>query len=139
MELSLKAYLRGKEYSLEVLKASARKNGFGHDLSKLLDESRRRKVGREVKLNRNDMWVIRFVDDMYKHKEFEYGYVGTRQMPKLELVEAVARKLVSGLKDYCYRKSGLKHETSTVPPAKDAFLAVTAEQSCLPISREENQ
>lgn len=58
------------------------------------------------------MWVIRVLDDMYKRKEFEYGYVRWRRMPKLEFVQGVTEKLVIGIKDDCYWKSGLARRST---------------------------
>jgi len=55
IELSLKAFLFARGEKINRLKRE-----YGHDLSKLIFESRRRKLGREVKLTRNQLQLSKY-------------------------------------------------------------------------------
>jgi hypothetical protein len=98
IELSLKAFLFARGEKINRLKRK-----FGHDLSKLIIESRRRKLGREVKLLQNHLVAVELLGFPYSHKYLEYSEVGTYILPYYWLVCDVASVLIYGLRPYCYK------------------------------------
>lgn len=100
IELSLKAFLKGRGTALEELKRS-----YGHDLEMLLKEAKRRKLGNEVKLSGKDAKAIHLLNQNYKPKRFEYIVTGHKTGPKYGCIVDVAVKLVNGLRDYCYKRT----------------------------------
>lgn len=99
IELSLKAFLRGHGIGVRKLKYKP----FGHDLEQLLQEARKRKLGREVKLVPAEIAAIRVVSGIYKVKDLEYIVTGTKSVPFYWDLVSAGRSLVNGLGDYCYR------------------------------------
>lgn len=99
IELSLKAFLLGRGLAVEKL----RNRKYGHDLSALLIESRRRKLGNCVKLTRQDLAVVHTLNGCYAAKELEYMFHGSRKIPPYSLVIALATKLHGGIAPYCSR------------------------------------
>jgi len=79
------------------------KRKYGHDLSKLIIESRRRKLGRAVKFTRNHLAAVKLLSAPYSQKLLEYSEVGTYTLPHYWVVCDVASGLVHGLRSYCYR------------------------------------
>jgi len=98
IELSLKAFLFARGEKINRLKRE-----YGHDLSKLIFESRRRKLGREVKLTRNQLAAVKLLSAPYSHKLLEYSEVGTYRLPYYWIVCEVASGLLNGLRSYCYK------------------------------------
>lgn len=96
IELSLKSFLLAKNYPISEL----RKRKFGHDLSNILAECRKRKLGREVKLTKNEIAAIMFLDKTYKEKRFEYFEYGGYNFPEYFYIRDVANKLVNNLARY---------------------------------------
>jgi hypothetical protein len=101
IELSLKAFLRGRGVPLKTLRSRA----FGHDLEALLKESRKRKLGNEVKLNKAEINAILLLNRTYKSKEFEYIVTGSVTLPTYAVISKTADKLSNGLKNICYKKT----------------------------------
>ena len=101
IELSLKAFLVGRGMKASEL----RKRKYGHNLSALLKESRRRKLGIQVKLSEVDMGVIRLLDFEYAAKKYEYSERGLYRLPDAKLSIQVAHRLLSGLKKYCEQQT----------------------------------
>ena len=99
IELSLKAFLLGRGLPIETL----RSRKYGHDLSALLLESRKRKLGNCVKLSRRELAVVHTLNDCYAAKELEYLFHGTRTLPPYSQVVALATKLHDGVAPYCGR------------------------------------
>ena len=97
IELSLKSFLFAKGYTVEQLR---RQKEFGHDLAALLSECRRRKLGREVKLKRQEIQAITLLSATYKSKKFEYLEYGTYNLPEYFFLRILAEKLVNGLSHY---------------------------------------
>jgi len=98
IELSLKAFLFARGEKINRLKRE-----YGHDLPKLIFESRRRKLGREVKLTRNQLAAVKLLSAPYSHKLLEYSEVGTYRLPYYWIVCEVASGLLNGLRSYCYK------------------------------------
>ena len=98
IELSLKAFLAARGAETNHLK-----NKYGHDLSKLIIESRRRKLGREVKLSINHVKAIKILNQPYIQKLLEYAEVGAYTLPQYGIACEIASNLVNGLRSYCYK------------------------------------
>ena len=100
IELSLKAFLFGRGVTVNHLW-----NKYSHDLEKLITESRRRKLGREVKLSKGHISAIKILNAPYKHKLLEYSEVGTYTLPQYWLICEAASNLVNGLYSFCYKST----------------------------------
>jgi hypothetical protein len=92
----LKSFLSAKGYT--VIELRCRK--YGHDLEALLIESRKRKLGREVKLFKHQVDAIRLFNDTYKSKKFEYLEYGNYHLPEYGFLYDVAKNLIDGLAYY---------------------------------------
>lgn len=101
IELSLKSYLYAKNYNKNKLR-----NKFGHDLSKLLIECKKRMIGREVKLKKKEMAGIDLLSSTYKSKKFEYLEYGSYSFPEYRFIYGVAKKLSNGLARYAMNPPG---------------------------------
>ncbi len=95
IELALKAFLLKRGVSLRQLKSMA------HGLTELLALARRRKLGLEVRLSRNDVALLQLLDASYAKHRFRYIVVGYMQLPHLDAVADVCRRLVEGLEHHC--------------------------------------
>jgi hypothetical protein len=100
IELSLKAFLFARGVKVNQLR-----NKYSHDLEKLITESRRRKLGREVKLSKAHISAIKILNVPYKRKLLEYSKVGTYTLPQYWLIFEVASNLVNGLYSFCYKST----------------------------------
>ena len=100
IELSLKAFLFDRGVKINQLKKK-----YSHDLEKLISESRRRKLGREVKLNKKQISAIKILNSPYKRKLLEYKEVGAYTLPQYWLICEVASNLINGLFPFCYRST----------------------------------
>lgn len=100
IELSLKAFLFARGVKVNQLKYK-----YSHDLEKLIAESRRRKIGREVKLNNGHISAIKILNAPYKHKLLEYSEVGSYTLPLYWLICEGAANLVNGLYSFCYKST----------------------------------
>ncbi|ODB94077.1 hypothetical protein A3194_05300 [Candidatus Thiodiazotropha endoloripes] len=101
IELSLKSYLYAKNYNKNKLRKK-----FGHDLSKLLQECKKRKIGREVKIKKNEAAAIDLLSVTYKSKKFEYLEYGSYSFPEYEFIFKVAKALSNGLARYAMNPPG---------------------------------
>jgi len=100
IELSLKAFLlaRGESYS------AVRK--MGHDLVALMVRARRRKIGREVELDRRICSQLVPLTERYGREfRFEYFEPGIFQVPDLERLVLFSMHLATGLRSYCKRST----------------------------------
>lgn len=109
IELSLKAFLNARG-----VKPNRLRHNFGHDLSKLISECRRRKLGREVKLCPNHVKTITLLNRYYVQKVFEYAEVGTYTLPRYSDVYEIALRLVNELRSYCYKATFKKELPKTL-------------------------
>ena len=96
IELALKSFLLAKGTELEVL----RSRKYGHDLEALLFECRRRKLGSQVTLSKNECNAILLLNISYKSKKLEYMEYGSYRFPEYGYIYTVAKKLVKGLAIY---------------------------------------
>jgi hypothetical protein len=97
IELSLKAFLLAKGVGISQLR-----NKFGHDLAKLISECRRRKLGRQSKLSKNQVRDVKLLGFAYKSKLLEYIEVGTYSLPQYWIICEIAATLIHDLKPFCY-------------------------------------
>ena len=95
IELALKSFLLAKGYKITELRKK-----YGHNLEALLAEARRRKLGRHVKLSRNEDKAIKLLSKTYYKKEFEYMEYGNYNLPEYWYIHKVAQKLVKNLEYY---------------------------------------
>lgn len=101
LELLLKSFLIGR--GTEVSELRSRK--YGHDLEKLLTESKRRKIGRELKFESLDEPLILFLNLSYKPKLLEYYAQGLYEFPRYTLIANVVKRTCDGLYPYARRIS----------------------------------
>lgn len=100
VELSLKAFLLKRGASLGKLKS------LSHNLDDILKYSRRRKLGRIVKLNRFDISAIRAANITYSTHTTRYMQSGTTAVPNVTHLLQAAERLVDGLELYCTGQRG---------------------------------
>ena len=112
IELTLKAFLRSRGVSLKLLRSRT----FGHDLEALLKESRKRKLGNEIKLTKSEIESIALLNRTYKSKEFEYIVTGGVTLPTYGVISRIAEKLSKGLKEISYKKTFNKSLQPTRKP-----------------------
>jgi len=93
IELMLKAYLLSQGASEKQLK------NIGHDLVECLAEAE----GRGLRiLGRKDRAVVRWLNEYYNKKEFEYVIAqGPKSLPHVRVIEDVLDKLLEGLRRPC--------------------------------------
>ena len=103
IELFLKAFLLGRCMPLKEL----RSRKYGHNLKALLDEARRRKLGREVKLEEVHCAAIHLLGIEYLDRRFQYIQTGTMYLPEAWLAQEAEDKLSSGLEPYCRKVTKL--------------------------------
>ncbi len=96
IELSLKSFLLAKGYKVAELKQKS----YGHNLEELLAETRRRKLGRLVKLSKEEDRAIKLLSKTYSGKKLEYMEYGNYQLLKYWYIYNVAQKLVKNLEHY---------------------------------------
>lgn len=95
IELALKAFLLKRGMTLQEVEA------MRHRLTQALETSRRRKLGREVKLSGRDIMLIRLLDLNYSKHRFRYIFAGATQVPDAALLSQLSERLVLGLEQYC--------------------------------------
>ncbi len=96
IELSLKSYLAAKGYTLNDLRAKK----YGHILESLLNEARKRKIGREVKLSKQQVKDVKLLNKAYNSKKFEYLEYGDYKLLKYGYIYETAECLLKGLARY---------------------------------------
>lgn len=102
IELSFKSYLFAKGYPITILRDQKQ---FCHNLSALLVECRKRKLGREVKLSSPEIGAIHLLSNNYRMKKFEYLEYGTYRLPDYYFLYALTRKIVNGLASYAMKST----------------------------------
>lgn len=95
IELALKAFLLKRGVTLVELKR------LSHGLVGLLEVARKRKLGREVKLSRAQLNVIRALDVTYSSNQLRYIVTGVTVVPSLSDLAEVAERLVGGTEMLC--------------------------------------
>lgn len=84
LELGIKAYLRTKLPRIKLIE-------LGHDLEALLVEAYQR---RGIVMGRRDLAIIRYANDLYKTKQFEYSQKGYKEIPSVNSLEDVVERLL---------------------------------------------
>ncbi len=98
LELSLKAYLSTRSFTLEYLKD---KNG--HDLNRLFRESMSLGLQGHVSFSVAHIKAIEVISPIYKGKELEYVEPGPKTLPDWELLRSAADSLLTGIEAICRR------------------------------------
>lgn len=101
IELGLKSYL----LALGVQPETLMKPPYGHNLTCLLEECRRRKIGRFVKFKPYHLEIIALMHSANRNMNLRYFRRGLKILPKYTLAHQTAEILVNGLKDYCVRQT----------------------------------
>ena len=100
IELSLKAFLLRRGESLSKLRT------MSHSLTKVLDLSRRRKLGRVVNLTKREDEAIRILDLTYSSNRLRYIVTGAIKLPHLIEVSRASESLVVDLELLCTGSKG---------------------------------
>lgn len=98
VELSLKAFLLHQGVSAKDLASKK----FGHNLSALLNEATSRGLQSHVCLDSPDVGALGLLSDEYLSTRLGYRDTnGTYYLPRIDLTESVATKLVTGIGSVC--------------------------------------
>ena len=99
IELSLKAFLLARGTAL----ADLRGKQYGHDLIKIVEECRRRRIGKYVKLTNLEVGALRILNLTYKPRQLQYIETGTMHLPEVQIIHGIAEKLSAGLEAHCHK------------------------------------
>src|SRR5688572_8941880 len=100
IELALKAFLLKRGLTLNQVRS------LSHDLAKALALARKRKLGREVRLDRREVAAIRVLNINYSSHRLRYIVTGATRTPELVYIERAAKELVLGLELLCTGMKG---------------------------------
>ena len=100
IELSLKAFLLKRGKTLDEIK------NLSHNLEKALKLARRHKLGREVKLDSDEVSAIYALNISYSSNRLRYMASGTVTVPILLYIARAAEELVVGLEKLCTGHQG---------------------------------
>lgn len=100
LELGFKAFLLSRGETTTRLATRQ----FGHNLSALYREARRRHLGREVRLGRIEAEAIERLSESYARKRLEYRQAGPLILPLMPPIASGARRLVGGVRGACVRR-----------------------------------
>lgn len=100
IELALKAFLLKRGLTPNQVRS------LSHDLKKILSLARRRKLGREVKLDRREVAAIHGLNINYSNHRLRYIETGATKTPQLVDIERAAKELVLGLEFLCTGQKG---------------------------------
>jgi HEPN domain-containing protein len=103
IELALKAFLLKRGASHEDI------YNLRHNLSGILGQARKRRLGMEVKLSNNDVALIRLLSKSYSDQSFRYIVTGVTQIPLPSSIAPICEHLVEGLEQYCTGHSQQAH------------------------------
>jgi len=108
IELALKAFILKRGTPLAQVK------GLSHNLILILALARKRKLGTEIKLSKNDLALISLLNMNYASHRFRYITSGPTRVPQLAHIALVTERLVTSLEQYCtgmvwgiYRSRGI--------------------------------
>lgn len=120
LELALKAFLLKRGVPLKDVRK------LWHNLVDAMTLARRRRLGRLVKLSRQDMSTIRALNVTYSSTELRYKRTGSTKVPRdVAGVARIAERLVVGVETYCAGYTGQlarlqRRRRHAVPPAAPA-------------------
>lgn len=103
IELYLKAFLVARGNTAGDVRES-----YGHNLSQLLKEARRRKLGRFVPLNDSEVRAVQILSASYSDKQYEYPVLGGQVRPSHVIVKKVVSKMETGLQSFCRKVTAEK-------------------------------
>jgi len=96
IELYLKAFLVARGSTAGDIRKL-----YGHNLTKLLKEARRRKLGQFVSLKESEVRAVQTLSISYSDKQYEYPVLGGQFRPDHKIVKNVLSKMESGLGSFC--------------------------------------
>lgn len=109
IELSLKAFLRGKGFSKEQLKS----RDLGHKLDVLYKESVANALADHVTLTVAEESVVCEVGAMYCQKVFQYTETGWSTLPFAHVALDLAEKLYLGIRPFAEAQRTAHHDSPT--------------------------
>ena len=109
IELSFKAYLRGKGFSKEDLKSAK----LGHRLRALYELAKSHDLKDVVALTCDEEIIVCDAGEMYSKKVFQYTEAAWKSLPYAYQAYAVAEKLLTAIRPFAERQRTLHHEKPT--------------------------
>jgi hypothetical protein len=107
IELSLKAFLRGSDFSEPQLR------GLSHDLDASLDWAIKEGLSVYIQLSDDDIKLISLVNESYKSKDLQYITLGLKDRPALAPVLELAQRLNQQIKSFCLENINLHSGAKT--------------------------
>jgi hypothetical protein len=98
IELTLKAFLRAKDYTVPELIE------IGHDLGGLLRHAEEKGIRGIVALEERHLDAIIIANAIYREKEWEYRKRGPKEYPIIDDLYSFARALLDGTRGKCTRR-----------------------------------
>lgn len=95
IELALKSFLLKRGEALDKVER------LRHNLTELLNLARKRRLGLQVKLSKNDVALINLLSDSYKPHRFRYIVTGTTRIPQPAYIAVVTERMLVGIERYC--------------------------------------
>ncbi|MBI4377748.1 MAG: hypothetical protein HY578_01485 [Nitrospinae bacterium] len=95
LELSFKAFLRGKGDSINSLKK------LGHDLEKILKKAEGKNIKDLMQISDEYREAISIVSTYYCEKEFEYIKTGFKTFPNIDILLRFAEDILSNIHKFC--------------------------------------
>jgi hypothetical protein len=95
IELVLKAFLLKRGATLQEV------NAMRHRLADILQAARRRKLGVEVKLDKNELALIQLLSENYAVHRFRYIVTGATRVPQPAFIDPICERLLVKLEMYC--------------------------------------
>ena len=96
IELYLKAFLVARGNTAGDIRLK-----YGHNLTQLLKEARRIKLGQFVPLSKVEIRTVQNLSVSYSDKQYEYPVLGGLSRPDHRIVKNILSNMDSGLKEYC--------------------------------------
>ena len=109
IELSLKAFLRGKGYSKKQLKA----HELGHHLAALYDAAKLHGLDEVVSLSSDEEALVRDVGEMYSSKVFQYAEAGWSSLPYAYQGYAVGERFFTATRHFAEAQRTHHHDKPT--------------------------
>jgi hypothetical protein len=102
LEMSLKAFLRAKGYSLASLKKNLR-----HNLCSLLKAGKNEDLGKYTYITKEFEEAVRSINFFYEKRDLPYVTVGMKEYPDFSLLLTGAEGILGGTKELCRKQRRL--------------------------------
>jgi hypothetical protein len=100
IELALKAALRARGMTVRELRSKK----YGHDLMQLVSACRKRRLASRLRLGKRREAILSVLNEMSCEQEFRYIKTGSKALPTLESLRALASRLLDSVKPTCVPK-----------------------------------